>query len=62
MAAVVRMAGAQRGDEVGALLGRKSSVKSLLAPGRTGFVHFEIQLLGDFDERILVRRMQPPAT
>ena len=52
----------QRGDEVGALLGRKSSVKSLLAPRRTGFVHFEIQLLGDFDERILVRRMQPPAT
>ena len=33
----------------------------LLAPGRAGLVDLEIQMFGDSDERVLVRRMQPAA-
>jgi hypothetical protein len=33
----------------------------LLAPRRAGPVDFEIQLFGDRDERVFVRRMQPAA-
>src|ERR1019366_5988057 len=51
-----------RFDEVGALLLRKSGVETLLAPRRAGLVDLEIQLLRDFDERILIRLMQPAAT
>jgi hypothetical protein len=47
-------------DELGALLKRKTGV-ALLAPGRPGLVDLEIQLLGDFDERVFVRRVQPAA-
>jgi hypothetical protein len=48
-------------DEFGAKLRRKAGVKTLLAPGRAGFVDGEIQLPGDFDERVLVGGMQPAA-
>src|SRR5215208_351640 len=51
----------ERANEVGALLGRKHRNNALLAPWRARLVDFEIQLPGDLDERIFVRRMQPAA-
>src|SRR3954451_10798634 len=52
----------ERTNEVGALLGRKYRIKTLLAPGRAGLVDFEVQLTRDSYERILVGRMKPAAT
>ncbi len=51
----------ERLDEVEAFFRRKDGIKTLLAPRRAGLVDFEIQLFGDLDERIPVRRMQPAA-
>src|SRR5215217_6315630 len=40
----------ERTNEVGALLRRKYRIKTLLAPGRSCLVDFEVQLTGDFYE------------
>ena len=53
--------GVERADEIVALGLRKRLAEGALAPGRQRLVDLEIQLLGDGDERVLVRRMQPAA-
>src|SRR6202000_1783414 len=53
--------GVERLDEFVTLGLRKHIAEGPLAPGRQAPVDFEIQLRGDVDEGILVRRMQPAA-
>ena len=55
------MEGFERFNELGTLFLREDVAKGLLAPRRVALVDFKVELLGDLDEGILVRRMQPAA-